>query len=181
MGNLNFNSAEVEPNSMDFDPIPAGKYAGQVIESEVKETSKGGEMLKLTIEILDAPYKSRKVWTNLNIVNSSEKAQQIALGMLSALCRAVGKVGIVSDSSQLHNKPFIVAVGIEPGTVEYPTPKNVVRGFYPAEKFSNSKPGTPSKEGARAKGRKNVKEAIEQFEERGSDDTPDEELPDFLK
>lgn len=163
MGNLgNFNSAEVEPQSMNFDPLPAGKYLCHVSESEVKETSKGGEMLKLTFEVDEAAWEGRKIWTNLNIVNDNPKAQQIALGMLSALCRAVGKVGLVSDSAQLHDKLVIVSVGIEAGTVEYPNPKNRVTGFYPAEK-KDSNP------------RKNIKEVV--------DDAPEaeEELPEFLK
>lgn len=165
MGNLNFNSAEVEPNTMDFTPLPPGKYLAQVIESEVSQTSKGGEMLKLTIEILDENFKSRKVWTNLNIVNDSEKAQQIALGMLSALCRAVGKVGVVSDSSMLHEKPFLVGLGIDPGNVQYPEPRNKVTGFFPVEKT-----------GTKTKPKKNLKEAKEKIE-----NGEEEELPDFLK
>lgn len=171
MGNLSFNSAEVEPNNMNFDPLPAGKYLAHISESEVKETSKGGEMLKLTIVIDEPGYENRRVWTNLNIVNASEKAQQIALGMLSALCRAVGKVGIVSDSSQLHDKPFIVSLGVEAGTVEYPEPKNRVNGFYPTKQFADP---VPQKAGTRVKGRKNIKEATETVE-------AEEELPDFLK
>lgn len=174
MGNLgNFNSAEIEPNNMNYDPLPAGKYLARVTESEVVTTSKGGEMLKLTFTVDEKGYESRRVWTNLNIVNDSEKAQQIALGMLSALCRAVGKVGVVSDSSMLHEKPLLISVGIEPGTTQYPEPRNKVTGFYPAKDFADP---VPQKEGTRVKGRKNIKEAVEATEE-----APEEELPDFLK
>lgn len=165
MGNLNFDSSKTEPTSMDFSPLPPGKYLAHVSASEVVETSKGGEMLKLTIVIDDELFKNRQVWTNLNIVNDSEKAQQIALGMLSALCRAIGKVGIVSDSSQLHDKKFLVGLGIDPGNVQYPEPRNKVTGFFPVEK-----------NGKATKNLKAAKEAVENPAEE-----TEEELPDFLK
>ena len=110
MGNLGeFNAAEVEPNS--FDVLPAGDYDAIIIASERKPTSKGGHMLKLELQVLNGEYQNRKIWDNLNIWNSSDKAVQIAKGTLSAICRAVG-VMTPKDSTELHNKPLRIKVAV---------------------------------------------------------------------
>jgi hypothetical protein len=115
MGNLGyFNSDEVQPNSGN-DPIPDGRYVVVITKSEVKPTKAGdGKYLDLTMQVVDGPFKGRQFWPKLNIQNKSEKAQQIGLGQLSAICKAVGRSQI-QDSSQLHNIPFKVSIGVEDG------------------------------------------------------------------
>jgi len=109
MAKLNFDATQVDP-ATDFDPIPAGKYLAVITGSEMKPTKSGtGRYLELTFQVLDGPYKNRRLWSRLNLENPSAQAVQIAQGELSALCRAVG-VMQPKDSAELHNLPLVVAV-----------------------------------------------------------------------
>lgn len=130
MGNLEINIDEIPPGSSDFDALPKGKYDAIVSDSSVKNTKGGtGKYLALEFTIFDEYYAGRKVWTNLNIKNDSEKAQQIGLGMLSSLCKACGKTGIVDDSSQLHDIPISIKLDIEPD--QNGKDRNKVTAFFP--------------------------------------------------
>ena len=113
MADLNgFNAHDVEPQA-EFEPIPAGRYLAIISDSAMKPTkSGGGSYLELTFEIIDGPYKGRKVWSRLNLNNSSQQAVQIARGELSAICRAVG-VMQPRDSVELHNIPLTVTVKLK--------------------------------------------------------------------
>lgn len=123
MGNLDFDCDSVEP-TQSFEPIPHGTYKMQIVSSEVAPNSKGsGKILKLTLEVLEAPYTGRKVFENLNFLNDSEKAQAIAQGLLSAICKACGKSGIISNSEELHEIPFIGKLKVKPAEGTY-GPKN---------------------------------------------------------
>jgi hypothetical protein len=110
MANLHgFNANEVEPTT-EFDPIPAGKYAAIITESEVKPTKSGtGSYLQLTFEVIDGEYKGRHLWARLNLDNPNETAVKIAQAELSAVCRAVG-VMTPKDSVELHNLPLVISV-----------------------------------------------------------------------
>lgn len=115
MGNLGYFDSDTVPANTGNDPIPEGKYTVVITKSEVKTTKNGdGKYLDLTMQVVDGEYKGRALWPKLNIQNKSEKAQQIGLGQLSAICKAVGKAKI-QDSSQLHNIPFRISVGVEEG------------------------------------------------------------------
>jgi len=110
MANLSgFNANEVEPTT-DFDPIPAGKYAAVITESEYKPNKAGtGNYLQLTFQILDGDYKGRFVWARLNLDNPNATAVKIARGELSAICRAVGVLQ-PKDSTELHDLPLVISV-----------------------------------------------------------------------
>lgn len=110
MANLTgFDANEVEPTT-DFDPIPAGKYAAVITESEYKPNKAGtGNYLQLTFQILDGDYKGRFVWARLNLDNPNATAVKIARGELSAICRAVGVLQ-PKDSTELHDLPLVISV-----------------------------------------------------------------------
>jgi hypothetical protein len=111
--NGTFDAAGVEP-AKPFEPLPAGKYRAQIIESEMVATRSGdGQMLKLTLEITEGPFARRKLWDQLNLVNPSSQAMEIAQRTLSAICHATGQLQ-VADSEQLHFKPMLVSVKYEP-------------------------------------------------------------------
>lgn len=111
--NGTFDAADVEP-AKPFEPLPPGKYRAHVIESEMAVTRAGdGQMLKLTLEILDGPHARRKLWDQLNLVNPNSQAMEIAQRTLSAICHATGQLQ-VADSEQLHFKPLRVTVKYEP-------------------------------------------------------------------
>ncbi len=109
MATLNFNANDVDSN-VGFDPIPAGKYLALITDSQMKPTKNGaGEYLQLEFEVLDGPYKGRKVWERLTLKHPNETTVKIARGNLSAVCRAIG-VMAPRDSTELHNVPLVINV-----------------------------------------------------------------------
>lgn len=129
MANLgNFNPDEVKD---DRELLPDGEYAMQVIESDVVATKSGnGQLLKLTYEVIEGNAARRKLWDQINIAHQSAEAQEIGQRQLKRLCGAIGITGPVSDSEQLHFKPFRGTVATEPGRDGW-GPKNKITGFRP--------------------------------------------------
>ncbi len=78
-----FNANTVEPMDS-FDPIPAGEYLCVITASEEKPTKAGnGSYLQLEFEVIEGPYKGRKLWERLNLNNPNETTVKIA----GPLCR----------------------------------------------------------------------------------------------
>ena len=78
--------------SREFKPLPAALYTAEITSADVR-LLKSGKGTGLTIEFTitePAPHIGRKVWQNLNIQHSSEKAQEIALRELTNLFHAIG-------------------------------------------------------------------------------------------
>ena len=108
-----FDATGIEPTT-GYDVLPAGKYRAQIVESEMRVTRNGmGQFLWLMLDIIEGPYQGRKLFDQLNLVNRNEQTVEIAQRTLSAICHAVGQVH-VSDSEQLHFKPLIVTLKVEP-------------------------------------------------------------------
>jgi len=106
-----FNAAEVEPSS-GFEPLPAGEYRVCIVESEIKPTKAGtGQLINLTLQVLDGQFQNRKIFERINWVNPNPQAQQIGRGTLSAICRAVG-ILTPADTAQLHNRPMRAKVKV---------------------------------------------------------------------
>lgn len=125
--NMDFNPSEVPEDTGGFDPLPAGDYAMQVIDSEIKPTrAETGEQLVLTLEVIEGPFTNRRVWDRLNIRNQSADAQRIAQRSLADLCLAVG-VQSLRNSEDLHFKPFTGKVGIRADKSGQYGPQNTVR------------------------------------------------------
>lgn len=119
-----FAPNDVPADDRNFEPIPVGNYKVQVIESKIEDTSKGtGQMLVLTLEILDGPFANRRLWDRLNVRNDSPVAQNIAQRALADLCLQIGLTQL-RDSDELHFKPFTVKVGIQ-----HPTQKDKDAGY----------------------------------------------------
>ena len=115
MASLNgtFDATEVAP-AVPLEVMPPGKYLAHLIESEMMPTKAGdGQLLKLVFEVLEGPSVRRKIFDQLNLVNRNAQTVEIAQRTLSAICHAVGQVH-VSDSEQLHFKPLMVTLKVEP-------------------------------------------------------------------
>jgi hypothetical protein len=145
MASLNgtFDASGVAP-AQPMDPLPAGKYRAQIIESELMPTRSGdGQYLKLVLEVLDGPHARRKLWDQLNLVNPNSQTMEIAQRTLSAICHAVGQMQ-VADSEQLHFKPMLVSVKYEPAGPDkhgvFQQARNKISG-YAAERAA---PGAPT-------------------------------------
>lgn len=139
MANLAFDATAVDTSS-DYDLLPAGDYLAVITDSEEKTTKAGtGSYIELSLEIIDGPKKGRKLWDRLNLNNPNPKAVTIAQQTLARICLALDMDG-VGDSSELHNKPLMIRVGIEdsPG---YGT-SNKVKSYGPANQ-QQSAPAAP--------------------------------------
>jgi len=123
-----FDANNIEP-SQPRELLPPGNYIAQIIDSEMKETKTGGKMLKLSFEITEGQHARRRVWSNLNLVNSNATAVDIAQRDLSAICRAIGQLQL-SDSDQLHYQPMQITVAIKPPQGIYEA-SNEVKGYAP--------------------------------------------------
>ncbi|KPL28543.1 MAG: hypothetical protein AMJ72_02685 [Acidithiobacillales bacterium SM1_46] len=114
MAEINFNVSDydVAPRSS-FDPLPKGDYQAIVTDSQLKTTKAGdGEYIELTMQIVDGEYSGRRHWERLNVVNKSEKTQNIARSHLNSLAQACG-VPNLKDTSELHDIPFMLSMDLD--------------------------------------------------------------------
>jgi len=122
MARLDFDPNAQEANES-FDPMPAGWYAMQIVESEMKESrSSSGQYLQLTFEMLEQAhpqFKGRKAFERLNLINPNETAVRIARGDLTKICQSLGMMQMVTDSEVLHHKPIAVKLKIRPASGQY--------------------------------------------------------------
>ena len=107
-----FDATKVAPTASVSDCVPAGEYVAMITESSMAVTKSGGEMLKLTVTILEGQHQNRKVWANLNLIHANPTVVEIAQRELSAICHAVGVLNL-NDSAQLHNKPLVIKTAVK--------------------------------------------------------------------
>jgi hypothetical protein len=107
-----FETANVAP-AQSRELLLPGKYNVQIVASEWKDTSTGGQMLVLEMDIVDGPASGRKMWDRLNLENANPKAVEIAEETLRDICLAQGKIGC-DDSEELHFIPMTATVKVRP-------------------------------------------------------------------
>jgi hypothetical protein len=125
MAKIAFNAAAVTP-SAPMGVLPPGTYRAEITNTEVKNTKTGnGTYLSVEFTINDGPARGRKLWSNYNLQNPSDKAVEIAERELSALCHAVGKTAMVDDSDELLGLSVSLAVGLDKNDSE----RNRITGY----------------------------------------------------
>ena len=135
MAQITFDASSVAPEAP-RELLPPDRYPVQIVQSEMRATKAGdGQMLWIEMDIIDGAYRGRKIWDQLNLVNRSEIAQEIAQRRLSAICHAVGQVQ-VTDSQQLHFKPMLCTLKVEPAGIDRRTGQhkdthNKITGYQP--------------------------------------------------
>lgn len=130
MARFNFSTTDYDDfGGGDFEPIPKGEYEMMCEEAEEKTTASGGIMIKAKFRVLGPTNANRIVFNNFNIINNSEKAQEIGRRQLSTWARACGRPN-AADTDELLNIPFIGVVDIEKGDDKY-GPQNRLNGFKP--------------------------------------------------
>lgn len=145
MAKYSFNAAEVETN--DFMAIPAGWYAAEITESEMKDTKSGnGQYLQLTIKLIDGEHSGRLLFERLNLINPNETAVSIAQQTLANICESVNMKGF-DDSIELHGKPFMVSVKVikDDAYGDANGEKNEIGGYKPAGNLPTSAPKAEKK------------------------------------
>lgn len=119
-----FNPAQYR-DQQNLEQMPVAWYPARIIESEIVPTSKqDGFRLKLTFEIIDGPYKGRKVTQGYNIQNPSAQAVEIAMSEIKTICSCVGKYQPLQQSEELHNIPLQIRLSA-PKDSEY----NEIKGY----------------------------------------------------
>ena len=104
----NFNADDVPKSSAIPDGTEAVCLATAAEDCQTKDGS--GAYLKLEIEVVEGPFKGRKVWPMFNILNSNPEAVRIAKVQLAQLCLAIG-CPRPNSNSELLNKPFRATFG----------------------------------------------------------------------
>jgi hypothetical protein len=126
-----FDARTVAP-AAELGALPAGEYLVAITDSEFEDTkARDGKFLKLVFSVLDGPHKGAKIFDRLNLINKNQTAVDIAQRALSAICHAVGVLG-VQDSQQLHDRPLKIKVNYEPAKGEYGE-NNRVKAYKPAK------------------------------------------------
>lgn len=127
MAAISFNAATVAPSSS-FDPIPAGWYNVQATDSSISPTkNQTGMILKITWDVLDGPFKGRKVFDRINVQNANPTAEKIGQEQLSAICHATGVIQL-QDTLQLHSKPISIKVSVRKSDGQFDD-SNEVKGY----------------------------------------------------
>ena len=126
-----FRPDDVPVSDRSFDPIPAGEYLCQIVESDCIKKSDVQSLLKLTMEVLSGPYEGRKIFENLNITHPNATAQSIAQSALAELCKATN-IEVLSESDDLQFRPFLARVKIEPAKDGWDA-KNKISKYKPVQ------------------------------------------------
>lgn len=118
------------PESSAFDPLPEGWYTATITQADLKNTKLNtGQYISVRYDITGPSFQGRVVYSNINIRNQTQKAEEIGRQQLGALMRAIG-LAKLSDTDELINKDVSIKLSIK--TDDYGT-KNEVKGFKAVE------------------------------------------------
>lgn len=119
-----FNAQQYDP-TQGVGSLPIGKHPVIIESSEVKANkANDGGYLQLNLRIIDGPQQGTTGAYRLNLYHSNQQTVEIAHRQLSAICHVIG-VFQVTDSSQLHNLPFLIEVGQQKNDPQYTEVKKV--------------------------------------------------------
>lgn len=111
MGRLDFDSSAVEPSSGEYPRPPEGWHKAKIVKSDVDESKFDDEGLKIYnawFELIDlAPMKA---FSNIRFVNPDLDKQKTGQGILSSLCRACGRIGIVAEPEELLECELMIKI-----------------------------------------------------------------------
>lgn len=116
---MEFDPKTVEDNDS-FSPLPEGDYKVAVLDGELKTTKAGnGTYVAMSFAVASGPHKDRRIFSNFNIENPSEKATQIGRAQFKRFLAALGIVEKVSIDPaffrKLQNKTLLATVDHEVG------------------------------------------------------------------
>jgi Protein of unknown function (DUF669) len=96
---LNVN--ELPENTQSYDLVPPGDYIAEIKNAELKATQNGtGEYIKMRLDITGPTNAGRVVFTNLNIRNANQVAQNIARQQIHTIISSNG-INELEDTDQL--------------------------------------------------------------------------------
>ncbi len=107
-----FNASDM-PESSGFDPLPAGEYNVSIASADLTNTKNGsGQYLKLRLDVVGPTHAGRVLFTNINIRNANQKAEEIGRQQLGQIMRAVGLPSL-TDTDQLIGGQMAVKVTVK--------------------------------------------------------------------
>jgi hypothetical protein len=118
---FSFNTAGITPKFGGGGGLPIGKHPVIIYNTKLEATQSGtGGKMVLQCEVIDGPMKGAKGDENLTLQHSNPTVVRISSEQLTAICHVVGMPnGIQNDTSELHNKPFVVEVAPQKDKPEY--------------------------------------------------------------
>lgn len=114
-----FDASTIDMEGAPRELLPVGDYLCIIEDTEMKPTKNGaGQMLVVTLSVLNGPHEGAKLFERLNLVNDNDTAVKIAFQTLAKICNAAGKP-VIQDTQELHNLRVIAAVEVEAGKGTY--------------------------------------------------------------
>lgn len=115
-----FNTQGITPKFGGGGGLPVGKHPVIIYNSKLEATNSGtGGKMVLQLEVIDGPAKGAKGDENLTLQHSNPTVVRISSEQLTAICHVVGLPNGFQDTSELHNKPFVVEVAPQKDKPEY--------------------------------------------------------------
>lgn len=113
MAYLNMDLSDT-PSGMGYDPIAAGEYQAQIIETEISRSQSENLMLNLTWQIQDGECAGRMVFDRL-MLEGSDKAVAFGKVKLKTMADAVGhpNPNRIEHTEALHGLPCLITVTIK--------------------------------------------------------------------
>ena len=125
---IGFSADELPESRGDYEPLPEGWYSAEIGDAEIRVTKDGtGQYIRCRYNITGPTKAGRVVFGNLNIMNKSQKAEEIGRQQLGELMRCIG-LGRIEDTDQLIGCPLQIKLSIRPAENGYAA-QNEVRGF----------------------------------------------------
>lgn len=141
MASMEFDTTAA-PDPDNFDPLPAGSYEVEIVESDVVAARSGnGTMLKITMAVIGGEYAGRRIWDNINFQHVNETAQRIGQQRVKSICNAIGFEGVLEDSTQLHGVSFMCRISLENDAER--GPQNRVKSYSAANQQQSAPPPKP--------------------------------------
>lgn len=125
-----------------FEPLPAGWYTAQIVDSELKESKAGMTGLNLQFEIIGPTHAGRKIFNWFNLYHEKATVKEIAERQFSTLCRACGLGGVVDDTDHLHGRPLQIRLTVSKS--EQYGDGNDVKGYKATSTGAPGVPGVPA-------------------------------------
>jgi len=145
---IGFTADELPESRGDYEPLPEGWYSAEIGDAEIRVTKDGtGQYIRCRYNITGPTKAGRVVFGNLNIMNKSQKAEEIGRQQLGELMRSIG-LGRIEDTDQLIGCPLQIKLSIRPAENGYAA-QNEVRGFRAPEGAAPAK-AVPAASSAKA-------------------------------
>lgn len=145
---IGFTADELPESRGDYEPLPEGWYSAEIGDAEIRVTKDGtGQYIRCRYNITGPTKAGRVVFGNLNIMNKSQKAEEIGRQQLGELMRSIG-LGRIEDTDQLIGCPVQIKLSIRPAENGYAA-QNEVRGFRAPEGAAPAK-AAPAASSAKA-------------------------------